>query len=386
MYKVSVIIPVYNAEKYLRTCLDSVAEQSLKEIEIICVDDESTDSSVRIVEEYAEKYASIRLIRRKNGGTSAARNTGLDIAAGEYVCFLDNDDALDPQALEKLYRVATQEALDVLYFNGRTLFENDRMQENFANLGTNLTRPGDYSGICTGQTMFARMYKDSKYLPQVWIQMFRRAFLEEKQIRFYEGITYEDNLFTFRCAMTAQRVDYIPDEFYIRCVRDGSIVTSPKTIYYVESYLVSYCEMLNLLRELPLQADAAVYIQEYLYHSLFRNGCAIWKSLPEEEKGKALTRSGVDAAQMLLLVGKLSEQEERGNRLKARNALLREKLKASDEKLKASNAQLLRLQKRNPIDRIKRFFRTVKEHGPGYTLRKAAAKVSRVFAALMRRA
>ena len=106
--KISVIIPVYNAEKYLRECLDSVIEQTLQEIEIICVDDGSTDNSLAILKEYTQKDERLKIIEQANRGAGAARNLGMAVALGEYLAFLDADDLYYPQALAQAYSVAVK--------------------------------------------------------------------------------------------------------------------------------------------------------------------------------------------------------------------------------------------------------------------------------------
>lgn len=103
MSKVTIIIPVYNVEKYLEKCLNSVICQTLKDIEIICVNDGSTDNSQQILKEYAQKDERIKIVDKKNGGLSSARNAGLDAATGEYCYFLDSDDWIELNTLEKLY-------------------------------------------------------------------------------------------------------------------------------------------------------------------------------------------------------------------------------------------------------------------------------------------
>ena len=103
---VSVLVAVYNVSTYLRQCLDSLKNQTLKDIEIICVNDGSTDSSLQILEEYAAKDDRIKLVNKINGGLPSARNAGLEIARGEYICFVDGDDFVDIRMYQKMYRVA----------------------------------------------------------------------------------------------------------------------------------------------------------------------------------------------------------------------------------------------------------------------------------------
>ncbi len=113
--KVSIIVPVYNVEKYLDRCMNSIINQSLKEIEVILVDDESPDNCPKMCDEYAQKDSRIKVIHKKNGGLGFARNSGLEVATGEYVAFCDSDDWIDLSMYETLYRIAKTENLDALY-------------------------------------------------------------------------------------------------------------------------------------------------------------------------------------------------------------------------------------------------------------------------------
>ena len=112
MSKVSIIIPVYNAEAYLRQCLDSVVNQTLREIEIVCVDDGSTDGSAAILEEYAAKVVRIKIIKQKNAGVNVARKEGLKLATGEWIMFCDADDWVEPNAVEEMVETAIRESAE----------------------------------------------------------------------------------------------------------------------------------------------------------------------------------------------------------------------------------------------------------------------------------
>lgn len=310
MYKVSVIIPLYKVEDYLRECLDSVVNQTLKDIEVICVDDGSPDRSADIAAEYVEKHDNFKLIRKENGGLSSARNAGLDAAAGEYVLFLDSDDYIAANMLESLYQAAGSQQLDIVYFNTDLVFASNAIRNKNQHLVNYYARDSKYSGVCTGQTMFTRMRPDGKFLPSACLQMFRRAFLEQHHFRFYPGILHEDNLFSFQCIMTAGKVDYLPDKFYFRRVHDDSITTSKKTIRHVEGYIVSYSEALHFLHGIELQKDAEAQISDYLYYSLFRNACRIWSELDETEKDRPLSHGGLCAEHLLSLVRKSMSMDQ----------------------------------------------------------------------------
>jgi len=123
--KVSVIVPIYNVEKYLRQCLQSIADQSLKEIEIICVDDGSTDASPKIVQEFAEKDSRFIAVTQENGGAGKARNTGLRMAKGKYMSFLDSDDFFDKDMLLEAYNTAEQYGADFSVFKSDQYYENE---------------------------------------------------------------------------------------------------------------------------------------------------------------------------------------------------------------------------------------------------------------------
>ena len=114
--KISVIIPVYNAHDYLRDCINSILNQTLKEIEVICVDDDSTDDSLAILEEYARSDARLKVIHQENGGAGAARNNGLQYAEGEYLSILDCDDFFEQNMLERSYQEAKEKEADILVF------------------------------------------------------------------------------------------------------------------------------------------------------------------------------------------------------------------------------------------------------------------------------
>ena len=128
--KVSVIIPVYNVEKYLRECLDSVVTQDLDDIEIICINDGSTDGSAGILSEYATQYEKLFILDKENSGLSAARNSGLSVAKGKYILFLDSDDFLaDSSAVSRLYDKAEHDSLDQLFFDATVIFESEETKE-----------------------------------------------------------------------------------------------------------------------------------------------------------------------------------------------------------------------------------------------------------------
>ncbi len=333
---VSVIIPVYNVEDYLRECLDSAVNQTLSNIEIICVDDGSTDNSAQIVEEYARKYDCVRLIRKENGGQSSARNLGLDEARGEFVYFLDSDDYIDLSMLNDLYTRAVQDDLDIYCFNCLPFFENDRIKNENLNFIDYYDRKGDYSGVHSGQTMFSKMRENREFFASVCLQLFRRELIEENHLRFYEGIIHEDNLFSFKCMMLARRVAYTRKAYYQRRVRGESTMTSSQSMKNVQGYIVAYSEMLDFMRGRTVDEEAFPHVSEYLFNSIFGNARRIFYKLDIPSEQAVLDKGDFCAAHFLDMIKRSGETEFERSYIKNENASLRKQLKIVEDDYRKS--------------------------------------------------
>lgn len=219
--KVSVIIPVYNVEDYLKECIDSVINNSLKDIEIICVNDGSTDSSGEILAEYEKSDSRVSVINKTNGGLSSARNAGITQAKGEYILFLDSDDYIEPRAIEYLYAEAKKDDLDQLFFCAKT-FHEFGVETDY---DSSYNRKAEYNGVMTGREMFIIMSQNAEYKPSVCLQLIRKDLLTKNNISFIEGLIYEDNPFTILCLFYAKRVRYADIDLYNRRLRADSIMT-----------------------------------------------------------------------------------------------------------------------------------------------------------------
>ena len=219
--KVSVIIPVFNVEKYIDKCLKSIVNQTLADIEIICIDDCGTDNSIRIVENYALKDERITIIyNSKNRGLSTSRNLGLQIAQGKYVYFLDSDDYLEENALEDLYNISEKNQTEVLYF------DTDVMNLGHYENGCNGYEPPAYSKnqkIQSGQALFSNAIINNTWDTCVWRQFYLKEFLMKNNIRFADGLAHEDWSFSFETAMLATRVMYVPLKLHMYVRRENSI-------------------------------------------------------------------------------------------------------------------------------------------------------------------
>lgn len=222
MIKVSVIIPVYNAEKYLRQCLDSVLSQSLKEIEIICVDDGSADKSRDILREYATADERLKIMTQENRGPGAARNSGMEAAAGRYIMFLDADDWFEPDMLSDLYETAERNSADITVCKaerfdnrtGKTLDSAWMLKEEYL--------PGEaFSPEEIAEHLFQFTYG------QVWDKLFYRKFLVEKELRFPEMWAAEDTAFAYKGLLQAERICVLPEvKVHYRVNVNGSVSNS----------------------------------------------------------------------------------------------------------------------------------------------------------------
>ena len=217
--KISIIIPMYNVEDYLAKCLESCIRQTLFDIEIICVDDGSTDSSGKIADTFAQKDRRITVIHRKNGGLPAARNTGLDAATGQWIMFLDSDDYLSENACERVWVESNGNYLEIMAFSSMIFPEYP-------------TAPLWYKKTLTVQPYYSRKF-DPKTLfyrtggkPFVWRQAYSHEFLKRTGMRFDEDMRYgEDIVFQFEAFPQANFFSFIPDKLYhYRWTRPGSLM------------------------------------------------------------------------------------------------------------------------------------------------------------------
>lgn len=218
--KLSIIIPVYNVEQFVGKCIESCLKQDIPrtEYEIIVVNDGSPDNSVSIIEQYITPDNIVRLIHRQNGGLSAARNTGLKEAKGEYVWFVDSDDWIEPNVLKGLLDRVYRDKLDVLCFNLQFAFPDGH------------TQPYNVAAKEVGY-----VYRGTDFIyavgmpPAAWTALYKRDFLEKHTLVFYEGIIHEDQEFTPRAYCLAERISFIDYVVYNYNQREGGIMKSKQS-------------------------------------------------------------------------------------------------------------------------------------------------------------
>lgn len=242
--KVSIIIPIYNVEKYISECLDSVCNQTLKEIEILCIDDCGKDNSINIVKEYLKKDNRIKIIRHdKNKGLSGARNTGIRNAIGEYIGFVDSDDYISLNFYENLYNLAKKENADIvqsflkLYYDDTKLCEDyclNKEIEKFDSRIQNIEKLDIYFNAA-----------------MVWNKIFKTDLILQNNIFFPEGLYWEDNPFTIQAAYYANKIIPEINSTYFYRQRPGSIITIGNEKSYfdmlkIHNSMIDFINSINL--------------------------------------------------------------------------------------------------------------------------------------------
>lgn len=248
----SVIIPVYNVEKYLTECVESVLGQTYRDYEIILVDDGSTDSGGAMCDDYARKDHRIRVIHQPNGGLSAARNTGLKAASGKYVYFLDSDDYIEDCTLEHLASLAEQEAADVVFFDGYVFFdecEEDSSVSRYIRKKRYLPEKG--------REMLLQLLRSDEYRTAVPLMLLRKEYLIQNGLWFLEGIIHEDELFTFLVYNADGQVCHCHEQLYARRIRPASIMTASGALRRYDSMYRIYFELSELYRSGKASGEVA---------------------------------------------------------------------------------------------------------------------------------
>ncbi|MDD3198581.1 MAG: glycosyltransferase [Eubacteriales bacterium] len=267
--KVSVIIPVYNTAGYLESALLSVVNQTLKEIELIIINDGSTDNSWLIIEEFQKKDPRIKYYYQVNQGQSVARNKGLDNAIGDYVYFMDSDDILEKNALEICYQRCKTDNLDFCFFDA------DVFSEDGSTLQWDYIRTGKMTEqLLQGYEAMDKLFTIGRFRVAPWLLFIRKEFIEESRLRFFPGIIHEDELFTTKLFVEAKSVALIPHILFHRRVRPNSTMTKKFSRRNAEGYLkvieelrlysanISQNKKVLINREIALLANSLVYQAE----------------------------------------------------------------------------------------------------------------------------
>lgn len=218
--KISIIVPVYKVEKELDRCVQSLLKQTYKNLEIILVDDGSPDRCPILCDQYAMEDERIRVIHKKNGGLSDARNAGLNLATGEYVLYVDSDDYIELDSCERLISATSDGQVDIVV--GNAIMEKPDGNEKMIHSAT----PAGF--IYSAKDFVEKAVCESQWYAPAWLNMYRRKFLLDNELYFKKGIYFEDVQMLPRVFLPAKKITCIDGTFYHYIIRENSIMTSQR--------------------------------------------------------------------------------------------------------------------------------------------------------------
>jgi len=264
-----------------------VLNQNIEDIQIICVDDGSSDHSLEILRSYEVQNPCVTVLSQANRGQSKARNEALKIAKGQYVHFLDCDDRLVPDAYQSLIDQANKQRLDILYFDGASFCDSGDLDpdllERYRDIYTCKT---SINGVLSGVDMFTTLFNARSYRVSPCMQILRRDFLTKEAVTFYEGIIYEDNIFTMRTMLKAERASYCHQALYQRRLHSNSTVTMRKSYHHLRSYVIAANEIRSFAFANHFSSEVTAGITAQV-RSLLTHAAQVYTSLSVEERKSA---------------------------------------------------------------------------------------------------
>ena len=283
--KYSIIIPAYNAERTLPRCLDSIVGQLPSDAELILIDDGSNDGTGEICRTYAVRNSRIRFLTKPNGGVSSARNMGLDYAAGEYVLFVDSDDAVSEAYFERL-NAALRDSPDLLLFSKQLIDEADRRhvkQESFAHR----------SEVRQTDRNLSRCFRRQE-LNLITTKAFRRDIIEANRLRFDERLDIgEDKVFAFAFTLFSSRVIKIMDPLYYLSVDGQESLSRKKRDDLCESVLLEHRIMSDMLESADVSEKRRKLFRNALYYSFYRSAYTVSGELRKYDYSSSERRTGI---------------------------------------------------------------------------------------------
>lgn len=287
-HKVSIIIASYNTDKYIVECVNSALGQDYENIEVIVVNDGSTDTTEELLSELAHNNAKLKILTQKNQGQSVARNNGLTLATGEFVIFLDSDDAIDNSLISKCISALNATKSDIVFFNGESFYDSadDELTAGFAPKYIRNTRLCEEA--MDSHTFFKRSWKLNNYTVSPCMFISRTQLVKDNP--FYPGIVHEDNLFTTKILLSQKsKIICINDILYRRRIRPNSVMTSKKSERNAIGYLTVAKKMTALRSQTDDELNAC--LNSFISHcvsSSLNDAKACFKRLPKELKKEYL--------------------------------------------------------------------------------------------------
>lgn len=254
---VSVIVPVYNVEKYLEKCLESIINQTYKNLEIICIDDGSPDNSIDILNRFAEKDNRIKVIKQENKGLGATRNVGINLSKGKYISFIDSDDWIDKHMYEKAVNIFKKNS-EISLVDCSTSLEKNNGKNKIRNL-KNL----NYNKNLNGIDYFKLLVKNNLFSASSCNKIFRLKEIKSEKIMFPENRLYEDLLFVFKNLIEAKQVGMIDEVMYHYYVEREESITNLINIKNIEDVLYTYKKVVQKIEKRELLNS--IEFKEYMF-------------------------------------------------------------------------------------------------------------------------
>lgn len=288
--KVSIIIPVFNTEKYIEECINSAANQDYENTEIIAINDGSTDNSKIILDKLKNNYKSLIVISTKNCGQSAARNTALELAPGELIIFLDSDDSLEKNTVSTCVKKINEYDTDIVLFEAFAYCDGTPQR-----LATEFNYEKDKSlhdRKMNSQSFFKEAIEKRSYIVSPCLYLYKREKLSH--IKYLEGIIHEDNLFTTRLLLEIPdcNIVCISNKLFLRRIRPESIMTQNKKIAHVTGYLSVAKELLKL--ESYIQSSPVVNALHDFVQTILRNAITTYCELPPDDRKIQIRRECIN--------------------------------------------------------------------------------------------
>lgn len=285
--KFTVIIPFFNGERFISIPLQSLKNQTFDDFSVFLVNDGSRDNAREIALKIIGNDPRFQIIDQDNQGLSNSRNLGLNLANSEYIIFLDSDDGLVPDCLDKLNENIESFKPEIIFFEAKTVnsfsSEDKEATKRCSDMNKYYARKGEYGELLTGPEVMYQACVNNEFIASACLSVVKRSFIEKHEIRFIPNILHEDNPYTFEILLKSKSVLVLKDKFYLRTVRPESITTKKKTIRNVWGYYVSFQKTQELLRSLHnrelLTEDQALAFQKISF-SFLRFAQNIWKNIP----------------------------------------------------------------------------------------------------------
>lgn len=290
--QLSLVVAVYNGENFLNAFFDSIKAQNLDSLELIVVDDGSSDRSAEIIAQYAQEFANYRVLSQANQGVSAARNTGLAVATGEYLAFPDIDDVIHPGMYPRLLEIALKNQLDVATCNGTYIYDDGRPSKKIF--------PSDRlasTDVLEGPVWLQRALASRKFLHVTWLNIYRHDFIKAQGFTFEHGLRHQDIPWTTEVLLTAKRVQYIDETYYDYLIHSASVSHTPGTNDTRMRSARHYMKILEMLNTINLRYPEQVKRVPACQWQIAKEGLGILHSInniDDPAKRKEITQELFD--------------------------------------------------------------------------------------------